>query len=60
MSNKDLAAELTKTYIQAYVHGVLSDQNAVLGAKVMAVSPSKITEAYKQFYKMLSSTPDEE
>jgi len=58
MSNKEIAPELTKAYIQAYVSGVLAD-NAILSAKVGAIGTDRFTSAYKKFYDMLSNIPDE-
>lgn len=59
MSNKEIAADLTKAYIQAYVSGVFADGAAVLSAKTRAVTSEQFVKAYIQFYEMLSEIPDE-
>lgn len=59
MSNKEIAADITKTYIQAYVSGVFADPQAIFSAKTGTISVSKFTDVYKKFYEMLSEIPDE-
>ena len=58
MTDKEIAAELTKAYIQAYVRNVFVDE-AVLSAKVKVIKVDRFTDAYKQFYDAISSIPDE-
>lgn len=58
MDNKEIAAELTKAYIQSYMCGVFADE-AVLSAKVKIINIDTLTSAYKKFYDVVSSIPDE-
>ena len=59
MSDKEIAAELTKAYIQAYIAGVFSDQKAIMDAKTNAIRSDRFVNVYKKFYDAVSSTPDE-
>lgn len=59
MDNKELAVELTKTYMDSYIRGVFSDQNATLSSKTGSISPEKFERAYQKFYSMLSNRPNE-
>lgn len=58
MNNKELAAELTKAYMQAYVSGIFAD-GTILQTKLRAINLENFTDAYKQFYDLVSSIPDE-
>lgn len=59
MNNKEIAAELTKAYIQAYVNGVFADPHVMLQAKTGAIHPDNFVSVYKKFYNALSNIPDE-
>ena len=59
MSSKEIAAELTKAYIQAYVSGIWSDPKLMLSTKTNATRADVFASAYKKFYDVVSNTPDE-
>lgn len=59
MSDKEIAAKLTKAYIQAYVSGILADQKLSPSAKTDAIRADMFASAYKKFYDIVSSTPAE-